>query len=207
MEKESKHTPEEMAKIQKERTSQDAEFIKGGAENRSDEKGKLGLEPTYEQKETIRLEKELGKEGSIYDDLATYIRLNKRVVCPKEELGDDKVKEEILKNKGVVWWESGSGYSFIDEDGNIVGFWSPQPGEIKSLEGAFSKDHSYYSIDKMSEMIKQELEKNGFNTLPLERITEEHLKSLIGRIKTVVFNHWRKSKAEQEEKKNKEFDF
>lgn len=207
MEIESKHTPEEMDKIQKKRSLSDAELIKGGAEYRPTPgvDGKVDLELTYEQKETIRLEKELEKEGSVYDDLATYIRLNKRVVCPKEELSEE-LKEEILKNKGVVWKQGDIVYRFIDKDGNITGFKEPQIGEIKSLEGAFSKDHSYYSINKLSEMVRQELKKDGFDTLPLER-TSEQFASLIGRIEDEVFNYKQRIKGEQKHKRSRESDF
>lgn len=49
-------TPEEVAKMQKERALSDAELIKGGAEYNYDEKGNSRLEVTEQQKSKIKKE-------------------------------------------------------------------------------------------------------------------------------------------------------
>lgn len=207
MEIESKFSPEERAKIQKERTLSDAELIKGGAEYRSDEKGKLELEPTANSKEAIRLE----KEGGVYDDLANYIRFNKVIILPNEEIGE-KTREAVAANKGAIWSEDKSIYWYIDKDGNIAQF-KVDPEKIKSLKGAIIEggsmgEGSYMTLGngkllsygKLSELMNQELIKNGFKSLA-------YGSQLSLQISSEARNYRRRIMKEEGERKEKEFNF
>lgn len=55
-------SPEEIAKIEKERTISDAELLKGGAEYEINESGEKILEPTREQLEKIKNDKNLEED-------------------------------------------------------------------------------------------------------------------------------------------------
>lgn len=67
------------------------------------------------------LAEELIKEerGELFPDLASYIRLNKVIACPKEAF--DEMSAEDLKDAiGVVNWCNGRDWYFIDKDGNVA---------------------------------------------------------------------------------------
>ena len=88
-------SPEEMAKIEKERVLSDTEPLKGGAEYKFNEKGEKFL-VTEEQiiKET-RLEKTV-------DDLGVYVKLHKEIELPYTEISDENLKSDALLKRVII---------------------------------------------------------------------------------------------------------
>lgn len=61
------------------------------------------------------------QRGELYPDLATFIRINKSIACPKEE-----VEEENLAipddAKGLITTDSYYNFYYVDHEGNIATF-------------------------------------------------------------------------------------
>ena len=112
MEKFKTPTPEEIAKIQDERTKSDAELIQGGARHKADENGNVGLELTKDQ--IVKIKSENQQES--FPDLASYIKSYKEIAIPAE-----KVPEEIRNQKGLCYLNNGdSKIVFVDKEGNLA---------------------------------------------------------------------------------------
>lgn len=144
MEKSEMPSLEEIAKIKDERILSDAELIKGGASHIPTEQG--GLELTARQKDEAKME----HEGELYPDVVSYVKMNKEIIVPAEE-----VPEEIKKEIGTGWLTS-ENFSFIDQEGNFVQIMPIFYDKISSIAGKKREQ-------EQTEQFKKELEDAGFS--------------------------------------------
>jgi hypothetical protein len=134
------------------------------------------------------LKENLENEGKCAD-VATYVRMNKKVVVPAEN-----ASEKIKDNKGKGWIMGGKQLLFIDVEGNIAKV------DI-DYQKISSMPKDIYQ-DKLSKIFEKELKKCGFDMQPREDFSE-----LFGEILETTKTHKDKLEEESKERKKIEFDF
>lgn len=88
------------------------------------------------------------QRGELYPDLASFIKLNKTIVCPKDEMSED-IAEQLKNAKGIISLRTFyDGYLFVDAEGNVAKFSS-------DLSQVRSKKDPHYDF-------QSDLEKIGF---------------------------------------------
>lgn len=101
---------------------------------------------------------ELIKEqaGELYPDLATYIRLNKTIACPKEEL-DEETSKKLANSTGLLVDNGNDQMYFVDSDGNIANFKFDRNTLKKIRSAKEAAEH-----DDVLHKVYNELESIGF---------------------------------------------
>ena len=182
MEKSEIFSLEEVAKMKQERTLSDAELIKGGASYIATEQG--GLELTKKQKEEIRME----HEGDLWPDAATYVKINKKIVLPAED-----VPETVREQKGKGWIADKL-FRYIDKDGNLA---RVDIDYEKIL--SFAKRGRLSSATGAEDQLKEELGERGFDIAGEGRMP--------GEIAQAIHTYEQKVREQMKEKAKREFDF
>lgn len=132
------------------------------------------------------------QSGELYPDLATYIKLNKVIACPKEDL-DEETAKRLATATGFITDNSGGEMYYVDVDGNIANFNANRDTlrKIRSVREIAEKDSILHRV-------YQELEALGFKWY-------NQAADLSGIVLGAVGKH--RDKVREEKRKEKEDNF
>lgn len=201
-------TPEE----KKSQTIFEAELLKGGAKydiyKNPEGEERLVLSPTEKQIKEMQLE----SEKKVFDNLGDYIKFDKRIVLPSEEISKEFGGVEDLKGKS--WLSNGLEFSFIDKDGNFAKVnMSIDFNKILSIKDSMDKNPDLKKdMSSLCKEIKKELESYGFDVgVSSVYGFAPHNEDILQKIQNVYYQYNKRiieeNKNKSEDEKIKKFDY